>query len=54
MRRLNRAARLAAQISLLVALLSTQRVPADRVYLGDEEQVWNQGNVTEVVGTAAR
>jgi hypothetical protein len=49
MRRLNRAARLAAQISLLVALMSASGYLLTRVYLGDEEQVWNQGNVNELV-----
>ncbi|MEI8406891.1 MULTISPECIES: hypothetical protein [unclassified Kribbella] len=49
MRGLNRAARLAAQISLLLALIATSAYLLTRVYLGDEEQVWNQGNVNEKV-----
>ncbi|WP_433163949.1 hypothetical protein [Kribbella sp. CA-247076] len=49
MRRLNRVARLAAQISLLVALMSASGYLLTRVYLGDDEQVWNQGNVNELV-----
>jgi len=50
MRRMNRAARLAAQISLLVALIATSAYLLTSVYLDDEEQVWNQGNVNEKVG----
>lgn len=49
MRGLNRAARLAAQISLLLALIAASGYLLTRVYLGDEEQVWNQGNVNERV-----
>ncbi len=49
MRRLNRAARLAAQISLVVTLMSASGYLLTRVYLADEEQVWNQGNVNELV-----
>ncbi|TDD18456.1 hypothetical protein E1218_26045 [Kribbella turkmenica] len=49
MRRLNRAARLAAQISLLVALMSSSGYLLTRTYVGDQEQVWNQGNVNELV-----
>lgn len=47
---LNRAARLAAQISLLLALIAASAYLLTRVYLDDEEQVWNQGNLTEKVG----
>lgn len=50
MRGLNRAARLTAQISLLLALIATSAYLLTRTYLGDEEQVWNQGNVNEKVG----
>jgi hypothetical protein len=46
---MTRAARLAAQISLLVALMATSAYLVTRVYLDDEEQVWNQGNVNELV-----
>ncbi|GAB2681360.1 hypothetical protein GCM10009743_66880 [Kribbella swartbergensis] len=46
---MTRAARLAAQISLLVALMAASAYLVTRVYLGDEEQVWNQGNVNELV-----
>ena len=49
MRGMNRAARLAAQISLLLALIATSAYLLTSVYLGDEEQVWNQGNVNERV-----
>jgi hypothetical protein len=49
MRGLNRASRLAAQISLLLALIATSAYLLTRVYLGDEEQIWNQGNVMEKV-----
>jgi hypothetical protein len=49
MRRLTRAARLGAQISLLVALVASSGYLLTRTYLGDEEQVWNQGNVNEMV-----
>jgi len=51
MRGMNRAARMAAQISLLLALIATSAFLLTRVYLGDEEQVWNQGNVNEMVGS---
>jgi hypothetical protein len=49
MRGLNRAARLGARISLLLALIATSAYLLSRGYLGDEEQVWNQGNLTERV-----
>ncbi|MFG1819128.1 hypothetical protein ACGFIF_35565 [Kribbella sp. NPDC049174] len=49
MRGLNRATRMAAQISLLLALLASSVYLLTRTYLGDEEQVWNQGNVNERV-----
>lgn len=48
MRVANRAFRLAAQISLLVGLLSTSGFLVTRTYLGDEEQVYNDGTVNEV------
>ncbi len=44
-----RAVRLAAQISLLLALLATSVVLVVRTYLGDEETVFKEGNVNEVV-----
>lgn len=45
----HRAVRLAAQISLLLALLATSVVLIVRTYLGDEETVYKEGNVNEVV-----
>jgi hypothetical protein len=45
----HRAVRLAAQISLLVALLATSVFLLLRTYLGDEETVYKGGNVNEVV-----
>jgi hypothetical protein len=44
-----RTMRLAAQISLLVALLATSSYLIVRTYLGDEEQIYNNGAVDEVV-----
>ena len=49
MRVVNRTVRLAAQISLLLALLATSGFLVLRTYLGDEETVFKAGNVTEVV-----
>jgi hypothetical protein len=43
-----RALRLAAQIALLIALAATSAVLLLRPYLGDEERVYRQGEVTEV------
>jgi hypothetical protein len=43
-----RAVRLAAQISLLLALLSTSAFLLLRTYLGDEEKVYKDGQITEV------
>ncbi|MGW1343499.1 hypothetical protein ACWCOV_20790 [Kribbella sp. NPDC002412] len=48
MRGLNRAARLAAQISLLLALMSTSVYMLTRVYLDDEERIYNEGNINEI------
>jgi hypothetical protein len=48
MRLANRAARLAAQISLLLALLATSGYLVVRTYLGDEETVYEAGNVLEI------
>jgi hypothetical protein len=48
MRIANRAARLAAQISLLLALLATSCFLMVRNYLGDEETVYNEDNVMEL------
>lgn len=44
-----RAARLVAQISLLVALAGTSSVLMLRTHLGDEETIYRQGTITEVV-----
>lgn len=49
MRAVNRTARLAARIALLLALASTSAFLTVRTYLGDEETVYDQGNVSEVV-----
>jgi hypothetical protein len=49
MRLANRAVRLAAQISLLLGLLSTSAFLLTRTYLGDDEQIYNDGAITEVV-----
>ncbi|MFI7059929.1 hypothetical protein ACIBL3_03005 [Kribbella sp. NPDC050124] len=48
MRGLNRAARLAAQISLLLALMSTSAYMLTRVYLDDDERIYNEGNINEM------
>lgn len=45
----HRAVRLAAQISLLVALMAASAFLLVRTYLGDEETVYKGGNVNEVV-----
>ncbi|WP_020386715.1 hypothetical protein [Kribbella catacumbae] len=44
-----RAARLIAQISLLVALAATSAVLMLRTHLGDEETIYRQGTINEVV-----
>ena len=49
MRVATRAGRLAAQISLLVGLLSTSGFLLTRTYLGDEETIYKDGAVTDVV-----
>jgi len=49
MRLANCAVRLAAQISLLLGLLSTSAFLLTRTYLGDDEQIYNDGAITEVV-----
>ena len=46
----NRLLRLTAQISLLIALLGVSAFLLLRVYLDDEENVYDNGAVTEVVG----
>ncbi|MFC5261701.1 hypothetical protein ACFPJ1_06215 [Kribbella qitaiheensis] len=46
----NRLLRLTAQISLLIALLGVSAFLVLRVYLDDEENVYDNGAVTEVVG----
>lgn len=50
MRVANRAARLAAQISLLLALASTSGFLLVRPYIDNEETLFDEGRVTEVVG----
>ncbi|GAA1564281.1 hypothetical protein GCM10009789_16950 [Kribbella sancticallisti] len=45
----HRAVRLTAQIALLLALLSTAAFLLLRTYLGDEERIYNEGAITEVV-----
>ncbi|TDO54893.1 hypothetical protein EV643_101684 [Kribbella sp. VKM Ac-2527] len=49
MRISNRFFRLTAQLSLLVVLLGLSAYLLLRTYLGDEERLWNEGAVTEVV-----
>ena len=49
MRIATRASRLAAQISLLLGLLSTSGYLLTKTYLGDEEQIYNGGVITDVV-----
>ncbi|ADB29138.1 hypothetical protein Kfla_0007 [Kribbella flavida DSM 17836] len=45
----DRVFRLTAQVALLLTLLALSAFLLLRTYLGDEEQVWNDGAVTEVV-----
>jgi hypothetical protein len=49
MRLANRAARLAAQTSLLLALASTSAFLVGRGYLDNDEQLFKNGRITEVV-----
>ncbi|MFI5710277.1 hypothetical protein [Kribbella sp. NPDC051620] len=49
MNRYQRALRLAAQIALLTALAATSAVLLLRPYLGDQDKMYRQGAVTEVV-----
>ncbi|MEU4605144.1 hypothetical protein AB0F43_19355 [Kribbella sp. NPDC023972] len=49
MRIADRAARLAAQISLLLALASTSAFLVARGYVDNDEQLYNNGRITEVV-----
>lgn len=45
---LNRTVRMAAQISLLLSLASSSVYLLEKTYLGDEETVYKEGNISEV------